>query len=98
MLGDHRPRGRGADHEGSAFLANADQARDALKIDDPSGLDPAGTHLNEQVGAAGQHLRRPGAQGRYGLVRALGCDVVIQFRQAPSSRLDPGGLDHPVIG
>ena len=43
---------RGADDEAAAFLADADDAGDLLGVDDQVGLQPAGAHLHQQVGAA----------------------------------------------
>ena len=63
VLADHGAGGRGADDEGAVLLANAENARDLLGVDDMRRLHAAGTQLDQQIGPAGQDLRAAGGAG-----------------------------------
>ena len=63
MLAQHDPRSGGADHKAVAGVANADQIRNSLEVDDYLGAHPARPHLHQQVGPAGQRLCQAGGAG-----------------------------------
>ncbi len=62
-LADRSAWGGGANHEAAIDLADADQPRDLLGIDDQIRLHPAGPKLNQQIRAAGQDLRDAAGTG-----------------------------------
>jgi len=61
---DHDARRGAADHEKIALLADADDARNALGIDDQVRLQPAAFQLDQEVGPPRQHFRLTGGSGQ----------------------------------
>jgi hypothetical protein len=70
VAAQHHARRRRADDEEVAFLANADDAGDALGVDDDFWLQPAAAQLHQQIGPSGHDLRQA-AGGRQHLDRFI---------------------------